>query len=94
MERVKLILKSGKEKSVKRFHPWIFSGAIKTVAGNPADGDIVDVFDNQGNFLASGHYQRGTIAVRILSFSAPSSEINDDFFKKQLSNGLIILKQI
>jgi len=94
MERVKLILKSGKEKSVKRFHPWIFSGAIKTVAGNPADGDIVDVFDNQGNFLASGHYQRGTIAVRILSFSAPSSEINDDFFKKQLSNALSYRKAV
>ncbi|MDR2887805.1 MAG: class I SAM-dependent rRNA methyltransferase [Bacteroidales bacterium] len=86
MERIKLVLKSGKEKSVKRFHPWIFSGAIKGMSGNPANGDMVDVFDNHGDFLASGHYNRGTIAVRILSFN--ETEADDDFFSRQISNAI------
>jgi 23S rRNA (cytosine1962-C5)-methyltransferase len=86
MKKVKLILKSGKEKSVKRFHPWIFSGAIKTIIGNPADGDLVDVYDNHDSFLASGHYQRGTIAVRILSFD--TSDIDDNFFSRQLNKAI------
>ena len=90
MKRVKIILKSGKEKSVKRFHPWIFSGAIKAILGNPADGDVVDVYDNQDNFLASGHYQRGTIAVRILSFDA--SDIDDNFFRKRLKEAVTYRK--
>ena len=90
MEKVRLILKSGKEKSIKRFHPWIFSGAIKAIIGNPSDGDVVDVYDNDDNFLASGHYQRGTIAVRILSFD--HSDINDDFFRKRLSEAIAYRK--
>ena len=90
MKKVKIILKSGKEKSVKRFHPWIFSGAIKAILGNPADGDVVDVYDNQDNFLASGHYQRGTIAVRILSFDA--SDIDDNFFRKRLKEAVTYRK--
>ncbi len=53
-ERIKITLKSGKEQSVRRFHPWIFSGAIKKIYGYPAEGDIVDVFDNKDNFLAVG----------------------------------------
>jgi len=90
MERVKLVLKSGKEKSVKRFHPWIFSGAIKSITGNPSEGDLVDVYDNHNNFLASGHYQRGTIAVRILSFD--TSNIDDDFFRQRLSEAIAYRK--
>ena len=86
MGRVRLVLKSGKEKSVKRFHPWIFSGAIKTISGNPSEGDVVDVFDNQGDFLASGHYQRGTIAVRILSFA--TSNIDGEFFMERLKKAV------
>ncbi len=68
MERVKIVLKSGKEQSVRRFHPWIFSGAIKKMYGNPVEGDLVDVYDNKDTFLAVGHYQPSSIAVRILSF--------------------------
>ncbi len=63
-----VILKSGKDQSLRRYHPWIFSGAIKKMIGNPKDGDIVKVFDNKGEFLAMGHYQVGSIAVRVLSF--------------------------
>ncbi len=68
MGRTKLILKPGKEPSLKRFHPWVFSGAIMDMSGNASEGDLVDVMDSKGEFLASGHYQKSSIAVRILSF--------------------------
>lgn len=68
MELVKITLKSGKDQSVRRYHPWIFSGAIKKIYGKPEEGDVVEVFDNHDNFLATGHYQSGSIMVRILSF--------------------------
>ncbi|HEX2395362.1 MAG TPA: class I SAM-dependent rRNA methyltransferase [Bacteroidales bacterium] len=64
----RITLKPGKEQSVKRMHPWIFSGAIKKIDGEPAEGDPVYVFSNTGEFLASGHYQIGSIAVRIFAF--------------------------
>jgi 23S rRNA (cytosine1962-C5)-methyltransferase len=79
----KIVLKSGKEQSVKRLHPWIFSGAIKKIYGEPSEGDIVRVFDNKDNFLAVGHYQPGSIAVRILSFSDVEPDI--DFFRQAVS---------
>ena len=68
MEYCKIILKSGKDQSVKRLHPWIFSGAIKKMLGTPAEGEIVEVLDNKNSFLCYGHYQIGTITVRIISF--------------------------
>ncbi len=74
MERIKIVLKSGKEQSVRRYHPWIFSGAIKKIYGNPAEGDLVDVYDNSEGFLAVGHYQPASIAIRILSFVPVISE--------------------
>ncbi len=64
-----VILKKGKEGSVKRFHPWIFSGAIQTLDGNAADGDWVKVTDSSNRVLGFGHYQKGTITVRVISFS-------------------------
>jgi 23S rRNA (cytosine1962-C5)-methyltransferase len=64
----KIILKKGKEEALLRFHPWIFSGAVHRIEGNPAEGDVVEVFDNSGKWLAVGHYQIGSIIVRILSF--------------------------
>jgi 23S rRNA (cytosine1962-C5)-methyltransferase len=67
-ERTKIILKSGKDQSLRRVHPWVFSGAIKKTAGPLAEGDLVDLYDNKEEFLASGHYQEGSIAVRVLSF--------------------------
>lgn len=64
-----IILKPGKEEAVRRFHPWIFSGAIQRIQGQVADGDTVEVLSSKGEFLASGHYQEGgSISVRILSF--------------------------
>jgi 23S rRNA (cytosine1962-C5)-methyltransferase len=80
-ERIKVILKSGKEQSLRRYHPWIFSGAIKEIKGLPAEGDIVDVYSNRDEYLGTGHYAGGSIAVRILSFE-PVSDIRDLFMNR------------
>jgi len=80
--RIKFILKSGKEQSLKRLHPWIFSGAIKEIFGTPADGDIVEVYSNRDEFLATGHFQTGTIAVRVLSFAR--NKIDDIFWMEKI----------
>lgn len=65
---VRIILKKGRDESLRRFHPWVFSGAIAQIQGSPAEGDLVAVHDCEGRYLACGHYQIGSIAVRILSF--------------------------
>ena len=67
---IKVFLKHGRDESLRRFHPWVFSGAVAQVQGAPAEGDIVGVYSAEGQFLASGHWQVGSIAVRILSFDA------------------------
>lgn len=73
---IKIILKSGKDDAVKRFHPWIFSGAIKKMYGAPVDGDLVYVYNNKDEFLALGHYQNSSIAVRIISFEDCPIDLN------------------
>jgi 23S rRNA (cytosine1962-C5)-methyltransferase len=92
VDRVKIVLKSGKEQSVKRFHPWIFSGAIKKMYGDPAEGDLVDVFDNKDNFLAVGHYQPSSIAVRVLSFEKVEPDLG--FFRERIKNAISYRKAI
>ena len=62
---IKIILKRNREESLLRFHPWVFSGAIAEIQGNPAEGDLVAVHACDGSFLAYGHYQIGSIAVRV-----------------------------
>lgn len=64
----KVYLKPGKEESLKRFHPWVFSGAIARVEGEPEEGEVVDVYTSKKEFIACGHFQIGSIAVRVLSF--------------------------
>lgn len=64
----RIYLKKNREESLRRFHPWVFSGAIATIQGSPAEGDVVAVYAADGSFLAIGHYQIGSIAVRVLSF--------------------------
>ena len=86
MPRTKIVLKSGKDQSPRRFHPWIFSGAIKKIYGNPVEGDVVDVYDNKDEFLAVGHYQPGSIAVRILSFKDVVPDI--DFFTERVKSAI------
>lgn len=61
-------LKPGKEESLKRFHPWVFSGAIARIEGEPEEGEVVDVYTSRKEFVARGHYQVGSIAVRVLTF--------------------------
>lgn len=63
-----LYLKRGKEESLKRFHPWVFSGAVHHVEGDPEEGDTVRVLTSEGDFVAVGHWQIGSIAVRVLTF--------------------------
>lgn len=72
-----LTLKKGKSFSIERHHPWIFSGAIHKMEGNVVDGSLVQVKDERGNVVATGHYQHGSIAVRVLSFG---KEVHDDSF--------------
>ncbi len=91
-ERVKIVLKSGKEQSVRRFHPWIFSGAIKKMYGNPVEGDLVDVYDNKDTFLAVGHYQPSSIAVRILSFVPETPDVS--FFREKIKRAIDYRKKI
>jgi 23S rRNA (cytosine1962-C5)-methyltransferase len=86
VEHVKIVLKSGKDQSVLRYHPWVFSGAIKKIYGNPVEGDVVDVFDNKDTFLAVGHYQPGSIAVRILSFEKITPDSN--FFRERIISAI------
>jgi 23S rRNA (cytosine1962-C5)-methyltransferase len=79
---VELILKEGKEKSIKRRHPWVFPGAFESIPDNLEEGQLVKVLDQQHDFLAVGHYQKGTIAVRILSFE--DIEIDRDYWYSKL----------
>ena len=64
----KIYLKRGKEESLKRFHPWVFSGAIAKVEGSPEEGRLIDVYTSDNTFIARGHIQIGSIAVRVLTF--------------------------
>jgi 23S rRNA (cytosine1962-C5)-methyltransferase len=92
VQKTKIVLKSGKDQPVHRFHPWIFSGAIKIIYGNPSEGDIVSVYDNKDNFLAVGHYQPGTIAVRVLSFDDTEPDV--EFFRGRIKSAMEFRKSI
>ena len=83
---IKVILKRGREESLLRFHPWVFSGAIAEVQGAPAEGDLVSVHASDGAVLAYGHYQVGSIAVRVLSFD--DSALRTDFWEDMLARAL------
>ena len=88
----KIILKRGKEESLQRFHPWVFSGAIAHIDNGIEEGDIVDVYSNDGNFIAVGHYQIGSIAVRVLDFAQRT--IDKTFFAERLQKALELRKSI
>lgn len=88
----KVILKKGKEESLLRFHPWIFSGAIATIEGEPDEGDVVDVYTHQGNWIAVGHIQVGSIAVRVLSFKQET--IDSDFWFRRLAVALEVRRAL
>lgn len=92
MMKSQVILKAGKENPVKRFHPWIFSGAIAKIQGKPSDGEVVTVLDSQKNYLATGHYHEGSIAVKIFSFQ--ETEGDQDFWTSKLQKAYDVRKQI
>ncbi len=86
MKYRQIYLKKGKEDSLKRFHPWVFSGAIKHAEPGIEEGDIVKVLTDSGEFIALGHYQIGSIAVRVLSFQ--ECDIDSLFWQSKLQSAL------
>ena len=78
-----VILKRGKEESLQRFHPWIFSGAIQRIEGKPEEGDVVTVYTNDHKFIARGHVQVGSIAVRVLTFN--DEPIDQTFWNRRIA---------
>ncbi len=87
-----IILRKGKEESLKRFHPWVFSGAVHHTEGDLTEGDIVEVLNNEGRFVALGHWQVGSIAVRVLTFNR--QKIDLEFWKKRLTTALDVRTSI
>ena len=92
MSYKKVYLKAGKEESLKRFHPWVFSGAIAKVEGEPEEGEVVDVYTSKKEFIACGHFQIGSIAVRVLTFR--QEEINHEFWKRRLAVALDLRRSL
>ena len=82
MNYKKIYLKRGKDESLRRYHPWIFSGAIAKMDEGIEEGDVVNVYTSDGNFIAVGHYQIGSIMVRVLDFT--EREIDEAFFVERL----------
>ncbi|MBR0166832.1 MAG: class I SAM-dependent rRNA methyltransferase [Prevotella sp.] len=87
-----IYLKRGKEESLLRFHPWVFSGAIQQADKGIEEGELVRVLTNQGDFIAIGHYQIGSIAVRVLSFK--DTPIDGSFWQSRLSSALKMRQSI
>lgn len=88
----KIVLKSGKDQSLKRFHPWVFSGAIKKMYGTVSEGDLVIVYSNKDEFLGIGHYQIGSIAIRIVSFTELVPDY--DFWKTKIESAWNLRKNL
>ncbi|MDR2065636.1 MAG: class I SAM-dependent rRNA methyltransferase [Prevotellaceae bacterium] len=79
-----IILKHNRHESLKRFHPWIFSGAVAKYIDKPDEGDVVDIFTADNRFIARGHYQTGSIICRVLTFE--DENIDKNFWHKRISN--------
>ena len=92
MEYKRVFLKKGKEESLKRFHPWLFSGAIAKMDNGVEEGDIVAVYSYSGEFIAMGHFQIGSITVRVLDFA--QRDIDADFFFDRLQKAFDLRKSI
>ncbi|MBP5425316.1 MAG: class I SAM-dependent rRNA methyltransferase [Prevotella sp.] len=92
MKMKQIQLRRGKEESLLRFHPWVFSGAIQHIDDGVAEGDVVRVVTSTGSFIAVGHYQEGSIAVRVLSFRDVA--IDDRFWASRLQSALQLRQAI
>ena len=88
----KVYLRRGKEESLKRFHPWIFSGAVERMEDGIEEGDIVDVITSGGDFIARGHFQRGSIMVRVLTFN--DEPIDEGYWQERLRVAYDVRKKI
>lgn len=88
----KIFLKKGKEDSLGRFHPWIFSGAINSMEREPEEGEVVEVYTHEKVYIATGHYQIGSIMVRVLSFD--NECIDTDFYRKKIRIAYDVRKSI
>ena len=86
MTRPQLVIAPGKEKAILRRHPWIFSGAVRRIEGNPQEGDLVDVVDAHGQWMATGHYQNESIICKVLSFDTP--DIDKSFFYERFASAI------
>ena len=89
----KIYLKPGKEESLKRFHPWVFSGAIARMDGEPEEGEVVEVYTAKKEFIAKGHFQIGSIAVRVLTFRQDEA-IDSNFWHRRLKVALDMRRSI
>jgi 23S rRNA (cytosine1962-C5)-methyltransferase len=87
-----LSLKQGKDEALKRFHPWVFSGAVKQLPANIKPGDLVSITAEQGKIIATGSFEGGTIAVKVLSFA--NVKIDEEFFITKLKDALHLRKAL
>jgi len=87
-----IYLKPGKEAAVKRFHPWLFSGAIRNYEGKPAEGDIVELFSSSKEYLATGHFQNDSIAVKIFSYHQEKADVA--FWTRKLQKAFEVRRQL
>lgn len=92
MEIAKIRLKPGKDKSIERKHPWVFSGAIKAIEGSIEEGSFVEVVANKGRHLGYGHYQNGSIAVRVLLFG--NEELTDNLYEQRIGSAWQLRKSL
>ena len=89
----KLIIRTGKVESIKRYHPWIFSGAVKNIEGEPKEGEWVEVYDNHNNFLAMAQYSaKGSIIARVISYQKEYPSV--DFYKNKIAKAKTIRETI
>lgn len=88
----KVYLKKGKEESLNRFHPWVFSGAIAKGTEGLEEGEVVQLFTHNNQFIATGHYQIGTIAIRVLTFK--NEAIDQEFWEKSIESAANLRKNL
>jgi 23S rRNA (cytosine1962-C5)-methyltransferase len=91
-QAVKVTLKPGKDTSLRRFHPWVFSGAIDQIHAEVQEGDLVEVFDSNDNYIGTGHCQIGSIAIRVFAFK--NEKIDFGFWKSKLQQAVDFRKHI
>ncbi len=92
MDYMRIILHKNKERSLLLFHPWVFSGAIRQLPENIMDGDIAEVWSSDGKYLCTGHYHKGTIMVRAITFN--QEELDPAFWCNKIEKALDLRKRI